>query len=232
MSTAEIDKENPSALYGSTKGHLKLSNLKSDKASSTQIGVDLIGHKPNVLSTPKVLLEKQLNTQNLTKTGRKALGDVLNTTTKKSLAMGATPKMNKILPAELNNTAKCGKNHAKEANLSSKAAEISSEQEYGPVDPFVGSKYDNFGDLFEEGKLSDLFLGKSVSFFPQMPNGSVDPSQFKDELADLNLMSDKKWKHQLKRLGKNQRRNSMQLDDLLQEQPGLDSLIPPILEDD
>ena len=244
MST-NIDKENPSSIYasiGPSKGHLKITSLKNEKNINPQMNSDfnvLNNFKSNILSTPKVL---QINNPNLTKTGRKALGDVLNTTTRKSLALGVTPKLGKDLnvntPSSQSHVSKIQKNQVREPSVNAKTENYAEVDFNAPIDPCSGSKYDSFADLFEDGKLSDLFLGKNVSFIPQMPTGCINSSDFKEDmLKDLNIVGDKQWKNHLKRLNKtankSQIKSAMKVEDLLkQEQPSLDCMIPPILEDD
>ena len=214
MASVKLDKENPSRVIGGSGlggKVLKANSQLTELATFT---------KTNVLSTPKSRFENQSDAQNITKTTRKALGDVINTTTKKSLAMGITPKTNKI---------KSFQNSAIKVLYNKEDTKTRDEQLLPPVEAFIGTKFDNFDDLFSEGKLSNMLHSRNVSFNPQLPNSEKFSSHLMDAV-NLNF-ENRKEKNKMKRLNKtllkNHSRSSTKTEDLLQDQPHDDSLAPP-----
>jgi hypothetical protein len=217
MATVKLDKENPSATFGGGK-MLKATTQVAELAI-------LNSHtKPNVLSTPKVSFDKQQSIQTINKTARKALGDVINTATRKSLVMGVTPKVNKIIH-------NCTPSVQKKSNNKEQKS-VNNELELPPIDPFIGDKFDNFDDLFSEGKMSTMLFNRNISYCPQLPNDAKLSSNLIDEL-NVNV-NDKKRTSQMKKLNKiivkAHLKCPTKTGDLLQEQPR--SLTPPPQLDD
>ena len=220
MATVELDKENPSLIFG---GGAKV--FKANQ-QSTELAILNSHSKQNLLCTPKVKFNKQPGVHTITKTARKALGDVINTTTRKSLALGVTPKANKIIQ----NTQSI-QNSAIKVLYNKEDSKIVEEQQLPPVESFIGAKFDNFDDLFSEGKLSTIFSKRNLSFYPQLPNGENNSSNLKSEMNVTFNFEDKKGKNQIKRLNKTLAKKCVKcpakVEDLLQDQPNEDNFVPP-----
>jgi len=74
------------------------------------------------------------------------------------------------------------------------------EEQYPPVEKCV-PQVDTFSDLFEGGKISDIFLGKNVTYVPRLPAGKLTEASV-DKFHGFEIYTDKKWEREVKEMKK------------------------------
>jgi hypothetical protein len=243
MTSKVLDKEN-STTFGAlsnSKG-LGLGNAKSfGFANANQL---LKSEKTH--STPVISLEKKAlinNAKELVNTAgrRRALGDVLNTAPNRqnSMGVGVTPKVDRTFHIENTPSSKLANSFSKmklnelqqQACVGKKEAQ--EEVEVPPAERFIGSKYDNFDDLFNDGRLSELFLmpekavfGTNLNHHGYNYNGLQveEKIQIDDEEDGLFELELRKVKKSLKKMSKKVELKSQKME-------CLDDLMPKICED-
>lgn len=230
MSSSLVDKENTNGLFHShTSGTRKFgdqvgSNLKKTSQYSTP------QHK---LKTTHKLKE---NIGSIKTEKRRALGDLLNTTSnRQSLGLSATPKGNSQCPKLGTPLKKSIKKLTNDFEKQSSIAknELIEQENYPPVEKCI-PQTDSFNDLFEDGKLSDIFLNKKMKYIPRLPscNGRIDESGERISF-DFNVYNDRKLEKELKQMNKSIRNQCKKENadclGILQELPSLE--LPQILED-
>lgn len=258
MSSKTIDKENSAGLFISQKGlglgkSLACNNIngvgiKNEKLISQNVNIN---SKTN--STPVICMDKK--SQEITNTAskqRRALGDVLNTTNRQKsigLGLGVTPKVSRTLnvdctPLGLQSSLRgnSSKNKLSEMqqfdkqplNGTSLKKDVTEEEELPPVERFIGSKYDSFNDLFDDGKLSELFLSSNSSFYSNLnQRGSSHSHDLDNErLNVVPVDEDDVLERELKRMKKSLKKMGKKEMIVCQELPSLDDLMPKIYEDD
>jgi len=201
-----MDKENTSGLLHSAKV------FKVDKTN--QLNGDLDNDVKfctvKQSTTPKIWLDKQQIIRaklGLTNKQRRALGDVINTTTKATPIKNESGKMEpqKSTP----NVNKREKVNIK-GNLNFNNLPIENDLE--EPERFIGSKYDTFDDLFDSGKLSELFLNKNVKHKPSMPISQTSYSNMNDDFIKIDAkLSKETLKYNKRRIKK------MESDDMMQD---------------
>jgi len=60
---------------------------------------------------------------------------------------------------------------------------------------------DTFNDLFDDGKISDIFLGKNVTYVPRLPSGKLN-DETEDKFHGFDIYTDKKWDKEVKEMKK------------------------------
>lgn len=240
MSTSLLDKENSSGIFhthasGPRKFGDSLGGSGTNKVYSTpqqKLKADLnLGHQPKSIHK----LKENANTEK-----RRALGDLLNTTkssNRQSLVFNcATPKSNlgNSYGTPINKCMKKLTNDFERQSISSnKKSEREAEPEnYPPVEKCF-PQVDTFQDLFEDGKLSDLFLNKNVTYVPRLPSSSGRIGEEVEEFHDFDIYTDKSFDKEVKQMNKSiknqQKQENTDCLEKYQEMPVLD--LPPILED-
>ncbi|CAF0840463.1 unnamed protein product [Brachionus calyciflorus] len=235
MTSKAIDKEN-SSLFG---------NLSKSTAKS--LGFQNANHQnlKEKHSTPVISLEKKTlinNAKELANTvgkQRRALGDVLNTAPnrQKTLGLGITPKINRKInientPSDQKKFANLNLNDFQNLqNVQCVKKESQQDEELPPVENFIGSKYDNFDDIFSDGRLSEILLAQdNVTFGANLNHRSgyfyeqEEKIQIDEDDNDFIEMELKKVKKSLKKMHKNTELKTMEIE-------SLDDLMPKIWED-
>lgn len=224
MSTTLLNnKENSSEIFLS-KSSVKLNasiNGKHDKMNGDM-------NRSTGLVTPKVFDRTIINAKNENTIGkhRRALGDLMNTAPRQSMGVYATPKSDKFLAektpcisskkVELN-----GKKNQAGIESAMRSLNITEQENDAPVERFIGSKYDNFDDMFPDGRLSEDIMNKRP--LPMLP------TRHKQALMDENInpykpISDKAWNKSIKQL-KTSMNKYEKMDALTEhELPSLDNL--------
>jgi hypothetical protein len=205
MTSKLMDKENTSGLLHSAKV------FKIDKANQFNVDSDNDVKFGTVKqsTTPKIWLDKQQIIRaklGLTNKQRRALGDVINTTTK------ATPIKNEAGKLDAQKSTP-NVNKREKLNIKSNLNfnNLPHENDLEEPERFIGSKYDSFDDLFESGKLSELFLNKNIKHKPSMPICQTSYSNMNDEFIKIDTkLSKETLKYNKKRIKK------MESDDLMQ----------------
>lgn len=228
-----VDKENSS-------GHIHL-------GGSRKFGDSLHGNsnlfKANQLSTPQHRLKSNIFHEMKSKTiqksvngteKRRALGDLLNTSkANRQLAPSfGTPKIKADLSLKYGTPRNASinkfSNDFEKQTLSSKIKHDQADQEnYPPVEKCI-KQSDNFNDLFEDGKLSDIFLNKKVTYVPRLPSGGPKLAKDDDVYHELNVYSDKKWNKEMREVNrtfkKEQKKENLNFLETFQELPELPKL--------
>ncbi len=206
-----MDKENTSGLLTSAK------TFKLEKTSHVNVDSDnemkYCTVKQN--TTPRIWLDKQqiIRTKlGLTSKQRRALGDVINTTTKatpikselgKLDAQKSTPNVNKR--EKLNIKSNLNFNN------------LPNENDLEEPERFIGTKYDTFDDLFESGRLSELFLNKNVKHKPCMPLSQTSYSNMNDEFIKIDTkLSKETLKFHKKKIRKLESEENFDMDAIMQ----------------
>lgn len=244
MSTNIIDKENSAGLF-----HAHTTNPR--KFGDSIGGSNFT--KTSLLSTPQHKLKSSFNLDLKSKSihklkdgnateKRRALGDLLNTTkstNRQSLVFNsATPKSNSISSKLSTPINKCMKQLTNDFERQSIGSAMKSDREieqenYDPVEKCI-PQIDTFDNLFEDGKLSELFLNKNITCVPRLPttSGRIGEEDV-DEFHGFNIYTDKSWDKEIKQMNKSikaqQKKENNDCLDNFQEMPVLD--LPPILED-
>lgn len=156
-----MDKENSGGMFLLNQ---KMSMSSSNSSSNGRSFGELAKNrdiKSSHLTTPKLNCEKIANQKHhslVQSKQRKALGDVFNTT--------ANNKQIFATPIDQKSQSTPGKSFKLKLNLKNDLTGVENE----PVER-CHVYADQFDDLFENGKISDLFLNKNVNFIPSMPTG-------------------------------------------------------------
>jgi hypothetical protein len=232
MSTSIVDKENSTGLY------------HAHTNSSRKFGDSLGGANFNKagFATPQHKLHTNLKLQEGSKTEkRRALGDLLNTTkatNRQSLAFNncATPKSSlklKFGTPKIDSMKKLTDDFSKQSLGSSLKSNrnIDQESNYPPVEHCIPSGPDTFQDLFEDGKISDIFLDNNMTFVPRLPANCIAIDKVSDVFNDFEIFMDKGFDDEVKKMNKSiKTQQKKQLNDCLdiQEVPSLD--LPTIHE--
>lgn len=234
MTSKAIDKENSTAFSS-------LSGTKSFGLANTKSFVNNQIKSERLSSTPVLSLEKKAlinNAKELVNTAgkpRRALGDVLNTTSNRhKSSIGITPtKKVENTPSGAKVTKFFSKLKINEAQQTQCAKKDAQEEDFPPVERFVGSKFDNFDDLFSDGRLSELILAPSNTNFTTSLNrrGFSYDSDIEEKIMiddedenDLFEMELKKVRKSLKKMEKQTELKKMDME-------CLDDLMPKIWED-
>lgn len=140
-------------------------------------------------SKPKLNALKSINEQSITSDPkrRRALGDVFNTTSvvTKPVLKEDTNKLNKKLVQKPVKT-KCVETNDDGLDFVEKCH----------------THVDTFDDLFENGKISDLFVRSKVNMVPRLPSGSI-AARLQDEFVHFtSTIDDSNWKKQLHNVNK------------------------------
>lgn len=230
MSTSIIDKENSTGLY---HAHTNSSRKFGDSLGG-------INFNKSGLSTPQHKLKTNLKLKEGSKTEkRRALGDLLNTTkatNRQSLVFNncATPKSN--LNSKFGTPiSKCMKKLTEDFSKQSLGPSLKSNREieqenYPPVENCIPSVPDTFQDLFEDGKISEIFLDNNMKFMPRLPNNNAIDKVI-DTFNDFDIYTDKSFDDEVKKMNKSiKTQQKKQLNECLdiQNMPKLD--LPPIFE--
>jgi len=198
-STLLNNKENSSEIF-LNKSSVKLN--ASNTGKHDKVNGDM--NRSMGLATPKVFDRTLINSKNENTIGkhRRALGDLMNTAPRQSSGVYATPKCEKFLAektpcfsskkGDLNGK----KNHAG-IESAMRSLNITEQENEAPVERFIGSKYDNFDDMFPDGRLSEDIMNKRP--LPMLP------TRHKQALMDENInpykpISDKAWNKNVKHL--------------------------------
>lgn len=207
ITQTRFDKENSNDVLLSSKKSNQLASSFKQKCSvnSTPINMKIDNNRPELSSTVK----------------RKALGDLFNTTkaNKKLFQNFMTPTKNPNVMGILNSySAK------KVSNIES--CENSKEKVVTPnVDDnerFIPPPIDTFSDLFENGKISELLMGKKIIFTPMLPCAtSLIVSENTRLLGNLNSYDENEWNEQLNKW-KDSLTNEIQME--TREMPCIDEL--------
>ncbi|RNA02487.1 hypothetical protein BpHYR1_029646 [Brachionus plicatilis] len=231
MTSKAIDKENSATFTG-------LSGAKAFGLSSTKSFVNSQIKSERLSSTPVPSLEKKAllnNVKELPNTvgkPRRALGDVLNTTSNRTKPKGGRTLDVNSTPSGTKITKSFSKLKLNETQQSTCAKTEAHEEEYPPVERFIGSKFDNFDDLFNDGRLSEFFLAPSNAVFTTNLNqrGHCYEADMEEKISiddgehDLFEMELKRVKKSLKNMEKKAELKSMEIE-------CLESLMPKIWED-
>lgn len=240
MSSKAIDKEN-------TTNFTSLTGTKSFGLVNTKSFINNQNNGERLSYTPVLSLEKKAlinNVKELTNTvgkPRRALGDVLNTTSNrhKSTGVGITPKFDRTQKADSTPSRdKVVKSFSKlklnESQMITNEKKETQEEEYPPVERFIGSKYDNFDDLFNDGRLSELFLAPSNTVF----NINLNQRKFFDqtEIEEKILISDLEdendlFEIELKKVNKSLKKMEKKAELKTMTIESLEDLMPKIWED-
>lgn len=238
MSTSIIDKENASELQFHPTGRKFGDSLGGANFTKSQLSTPQHKLKSNIFDHKSKTIHK-LKDPATNEKQRRVLGDLLNSTNNKpvhrqSLVFNcATPKSN--LSSKFGTPiSKCMKqltnDFARQSLSNVKSDQTEQQENYPPVEKCI-QQVDTFSDLFEDGKISDIFLGKNVTYVPRLPSGKVDCS---DEFHGFEIYSDKKWDKELKEMNKSMKNQTKKENkdflEIYQEVPELAEL-PPILED-
>lgn len=204
MSSSMVDKEN-------SNGHIHV-------GGSRKFGDPLHGNgslfKANHLSTPQHKLKSNIFNEMKSKTiqksvngneKRRALGDLLNTSkANRQLAPSfGTPKIKTDLSLKYgtpkNTSMKKLSNDFEKQTLSSTHIKYdqADQENYPPVEKCI-KQIDTFNDLFEDGKLSDIFLNKKVTYVPRLPSGGPKLPKNDDVFHEITIYSDKKWNKKMR----------------------------------
>jgi len=169
------DKENNQMLFSIKKNLVKSENNKPKSNALKPVQNDQ-------LSDPK---------------RRRALGDVFNTTT-------ALNNNNQLKSNSLKDEAKLGKTKLIQKSnpvKTNKCVESTSEDAHDQVEK-CNVYVDTFDDLFEHGKISDLFVKTKVNMMPRLPCGNI-ASRLQDEFVQFSVANDDSvWKKQLQSVNK------------------------------
>lgn len=156
---------------------------------------------------------------------RRALGDVLNTTKNRqsTQTVGSTPKLAKS--SQKTPFIYCDpKPDEKPQQLSTEPTVVPGLPEMSE-DEYLNEKHhhnvDTLNDLFDEGKLSDMFLNKNVKFRPCLPAGDVLND---DDIKKPSKVSAKQVRKHFNRMDKSMQRlieqeNQVALENLKMEMP-------------
>jgi hypothetical protein len=224
MSCVAFDKENASELM--------YKHVTSSAVSTRKFGDSVRKSAQVLLSTPQHKM-KHKDTKSITNTEgkRRALGDLMNT--HQALA---TPKASLNSKFGTPMRSHCMKKLATDfENQSIGSCKIKSEtpsaetlSEYPPAEQCI-QQVDTFNDLFEDGKLSDLFTKRKVTYVPRLPVASP-------KYADNNMMhvfdtnAKKVVKEMNKLIKKETKKENEAFLENYQEMPDILDL-EPILED-
>lgn len=240
MTSKAIDKEN-STNFTSLTGTKSLGLGIAKSFVNNQIKGERLSFTPVLSLEKKALINNVKELTNTVGKPRRALGDVLNTTSNrhKSIGVGITPKFDRKLKADCTPSKdKVVKSFSKlklnESQVTTNEKKEIQEEDYPPVERFIGSKYDNFDDLFNDGRLSELFLAPSNAVF----NTNLNQRKFFDqaELEEKIMIDDfedendlfeielKKVKKSLKKMEKKAELKTMNIE-------SLEDLMPKIWED-
>jgi hypothetical protein len=170
---------------------------------------------------------------------RRALGDVLNTTKthpKSINLVGSTPN-SKPNDISKNKSLQKFDSTKKQINCTPLKKMILNEQanvneeDYPEVETFHPAPMDTYNDLFEDGKLSSLFLKPSVPIIPYMPSSNINQLMNDDKFHQIDQIADNEWHKYIKNMDKTLKKkiksNSScnRLDELKEvELPSLDDL--------
>jgi hypothetical protein len=179
MSSNLLNKENSANIFvprSHSKGSLSVANGVFKDANNLPTNVNRANGGTPKMTECKVNELKDTATNTASKS-RRALGDLLNTTNKVSktggvVQIGFTPKGDRVSSSftplqNVKTKPKCVNNE-----MPKLAAAVSNEMDTTePPERFIGNKYDSFDDLFEEGRLTDSFLNKKITFVGNLPNG-------------------------------------------------------------
>lgn len=247
MTSKAIDKENSSTTAFGSLTNAKSLGLGNAKTLAFQA---IKSERTN--STPVVSLEKNTlisNSKECTNTAgkqRRALGDVLNTATqnRQKVGLGITPKVDRTLQCD--NTPS-GPSKVAKSFSKLKLSEFQQQQQQGvacgksqeddtelpPAERFIGSKYDNFDDLFSDGRLSGVFLEpESVKFNTNLnQRGSHFYGQDFEDKIKIDYDEDGLFEVELKKVRKSLKKMNKKVELKAQEIECLDDLMPKIAED-
>lgn len=227
MSFVMVDKENASELYHTNAGS---GNRKFGDAVKVS----------QQMSTPqhKLKLKLQTNTEK-----RRALGDLINTSRHSQMLPNCvTPKGNlsakygsPVTGKSIKKLTRDFERHSIGLVSATKTEQVVEEQQqsYPPVEKCV-PQVDTFSDLFEVGKISDIFVGKNITYVPRLPAGKMNDSEDVEKFHGFEIYTDKKWEKDMKEMKKSmksqQKKENEECLELYQEMPEFLDL-PPILED-
>jgi len=196
-----LDKENAGGLFHSGKLNSASSGVGGGVTKTVLSNVKC----SQQLSTPKLTSQPGVFSKQ-----RRALGDVFNTTSSKHV--NATPTTQKCL--NLINTpssnVKSGPNGKKQptsqVKTSLKMENLNVHDAMPPVEQ-CHVYMDTFEDLFENGKMSHLFLNQNVNYIPRLPTGSA-VSSFKHETSKETyhlfekVNNENEWQKNMKSINK------------------------------
>ncbi len=170
---------------------------------------------------------------------RRALGDVINTTktqTKSINLVGLTPNskpmdISKAKSLQKFDPVKKPVNGTPlKKNLLNEQVN-GNEEDYPEIENHYPAPMDTFNDLFEDGKLSSLFLKPSVPIIPFMPSSNIDRLMNDDKFHQLDQIADHEWNKYVKNMDKTLKKKmksngaNNRLDELKEvELPSLDDL--------
>lgn len=219
MSSNLIDKENSSTVGFGSKAYAKPFPVKSENSTAS---ANKINSTP-CQQTP-FKNDHLINTKELTNTAgktRKALGDLMNTALRSKAGvtqMGVTPKFDRKLnlnfhTPQLKGTPKLSTapNKLQTNNVDVPKLASASDADLEPIEHCNTYKYDSFDDLFEEGRLTDLFLkNKNVTFVSRLPSGChladmedrIKPLEMDDDQVPSLKQMNKLMKKQAKKMMK------------------------------
>jgi len=228
-----LDKENAGGLFHA--GKLNPANNGVTKSALSNV-------KCSQLSTPKPTscesISHQTSQSGVPLKQRRALGDVFNTTTSNK-QVNATPTAQKCLnltktPSSNLKSTLAGKKVSSQAKISLKMESSNVHHEMPPVE-HCHIYTDTFDDLFENGKMSHLFLNQNVNFIPSLPTGNSN-LKHEDGKETFHLFEsindENEWHKNIKSINKLLRRErKMDLNNVIMEMemPELDA---PMLLDD
>lgn len=202
-----VDKENPTDAFSSDKKSNKGGLGMVNKAK--QMDVKLF-NETNQCQTPVVKSSQVLVTNSTQK--RRALGDVINTTIKtnrqRQLIVGLSPN------SKQNDISKIKKLNSMESNSSNESPSkkfclnenmnLNDDDSLPPVETFHPGPVDTFNDLFEDGKLSSLFMKPNITFITPC---FIPPSKYNqyvngEKLSSLESLNDLESKRYVKNVNK------------------------------
>jgi len=202
-----MDKENAGGISMFHTGKLNPANISVTKTVLSNIKCT------QQLSTPKLASCERISSLQTSQPGilskqRRALGDVFNTTSSKHV--NATPTTQKCLNfvKTPSSNVKLGSNGRKASGQvkSSLKMENSSVHDLLPVEQ-CHIYTDTFDDLFENGKMSHLFLNQNVNFIARLPTGNAN-SHFKHETGKETyhlfeqINNENEWQKNMKSINK------------------------------
>lgn len=172
-------------------------SLDKENATSVTTGtrngkqVDGVGVCPTLvtcMATPKNNLNKLAMTTTGNTTGkRRALCEVTLNTANRT-GMGVTPKFERtsvVAARALGDFTK----PAVSKRLVDATPKIvpAADEDLEPIERFIGSKFDSFDDIFPDGRLSEMFLGKKVNYVVKLTQGKRSaPIDEDDDDEDIN----------------------------------------------
>jgi hypothetical protein len=221
---SSVDKENPVlGGYGSTKksGHvthdpakLCIHGLDVNRLHQPEQSIRQLGSTPvrpmTSMATGENLVKQQQSASNeasISLKQRRALGDVINTTTSQTRQSNGhgfvnTPKTNSNL---------ANKSLRPTSSVCLGVSGAGESNELPPIESFPVPYPDTFNDLFNEGRLSELLMpsspGLNFKYIPSLPSSTLCNAQ-DSFYSSRGALSDAEWRRHLKIMNKSCKRRT------------------------